>query len=70
VETEEGLKEVLDQAARTRTLFLGKGFLVIRLPKVSDPPPTIAGFDGPEIREYGNQQNVLLYMPHFESPPA
>jgi len=40
---------------------------VIRLPTVSDPPPTIEGFDGPEIRAYGNQQNLLLYMPHFES---
>jgi 16S rRNA (guanine966-N2)-methyltransferase len=68
VETEEGLKEVFDQAGRTRKLFLEKGFLVIRLPTVSDPPPTIEGFDGPEIRAYGNQQNLLLYMPHFESP--
>lgn len=67
VETEEGLKEVFDQAGRTRKLFLEKGFLVIRLPTVSDPPPTIEGFDGPEIRAYGNQQNLLLYMPHFES---
>ena len=68
VETEEGLKEVFDQAGRTRKLFLEKGFLLIRLPTVSDPPPTIEGFDGPEIRAYGNQQNLLLYMPHFESP--
>ena len=67
VETEEGLKEVFDQAGRTRKLFLENGFLVIRLPTVSDPPPTIEGFDGPEIRAYGNQQNLLLYMPHFES---
>ena len=67
VETDEGLKEVFDQAGRTRKLFLEKGFLVIRLPTVSDPPPTIEGFDGPEIRAYGNQQNLLLYMPHFES---
>ena len=67
VETEEGLKEVFDQAGRTRKLFLEKGFLVIRLPTVSDPPPAIEGFDGPEIRAYGNQQNLLLYMPHFES---
>ena len=67
VETEEGLKEVFDQAGRTRKLFLEKGFLVIRLPTVSDPPPTIEGFDGPEIRAYGNQQNLLLNMPHFES---
>ncbi len=67
VETEEGLKEVFDQAGRTRKLFLEKGFLLIRLPTVSDPLPTIEGFDGPEIRAYGNQQNLLLYMPHFES---
>jgi len=67
VETDEGLKEVFDQAGRTRKLFLEKGFLVIRLPTVSDPPPTIEGFDGPEIRAYGNQQNLLLYMPHLES---
>ena len=67
VETDEGLKEVFDQAGRTRKLFLEKGFLLIRLPTVSDPLPTIEGFDGPEIRAYGNQQNLLLYMPHFES---
>ncbi|MCE9618901.1 MAG: 16S rRNA (guanine(966)-N(2))-methyltransferase RsmD [Planctomycetes bacterium] len=67
VETEEGLRQVLEQAARTRKLFLAKGFLILRLPGVSNPPPAIAGFDGPEVRQYGAQQNLLLYMPHFEA---
>ncbi len=70
VETEEGLREVLEQAARTRKLFLAKGFLILRLPGVSDPPPAIAGFDGPEVRQYGAQQNLLLYMPRLESSPS
>ncbi len=63
VSGEEGLAAVLAQAARTRPLFKTKGFLVLRLPKVESPPPRIEGFDGPEVRHYGHQQHLLLYMP-------
>lgn len=67
--------------ARLRPLFGSSGFLALRLPEPRrGTAGVIAGFDGPEIHGYGDQQWVHLYAPtrvtggavtaDSESPPA
>ncbi|MEY3025353.1 MAG: rRNA ((966)-N(2))-methyltransferase RsmD [Planctomycetota bacterium] len=57
-------KLVLAQAARTRTLFGDKGFLVLRTPvDLEEPERSIPGFEGPESHRYKDDMWVYLYMP-------
>ena len=57
-------KLVLAQAARTRTLFADKGFLVLRTPvDLVEPERSIPGFVGPESHRYKDDMWVYLYMP-------
>ncbi|MFZ9915325.1 MAG: hypothetical protein ACO3IB_08340, partial [Phycisphaerales bacterium] len=65
-------KLVLDQAARTRSLFAPKGFLVLRTPvDLEGDERTLPGFKGPESHRYKDDMWVYLYMPDGgESEPA
>lgn len=65
--TTEGMARIAEQCARLRAVMAPKSFLVLRLPELpgEDGFP-IAGFSGPEIRSYGREQHVLLYMPRPE----
>lgn len=64
VRTPEGMAKVLDQCARLRPAMAQKSFLVLRLPDLpGEEGLPIPGFSGPEIRSYGREQHVLLYMP-------
>ena len=63
VRSEEGLGRVLSQAARCRERMKPRSFLVLRLPEIQGDGPSIPGFDGPEHRQYGAEQHVLLYCP-------
>jgi len=49
---------------RLRELFGDRGFLVLRLPSARrGAEGRIAGFDGPEVHGYGDQQWLHLYAP-------
>lgn len=49
---------------RLRALMGGRGFLALRLPEPRrGSEGRIAGFDGPEIHGYGDQQWIHLYAP-------
>ncbi|MBU3728285.1 MAG: methyltransferase [Phycisphaerales bacterium] len=62
--TPEGMARITEQCARLRAVMAPKSFLVLRLPDLpGDAGLAIAGFSGPEIRSYGREQHVLLYMP-------
>ncbi len=57
-------KLVLAQAARSRSLFAPKGFLVLRTPvDLEEDERTLPGFAGPEIHRYKDDMFVYLYMP-------
>ena len=57
-------KLVMAQAARTRTLFAPKGFLILRTPvDLDEPEKLIPGFIGPEVHQYKDDMFVYLYMP-------
>jgi 16S rRNA (guanine(966)-N(2))-methyltransferase RsmD len=57
-------KLVLAQAARTRSLFASKGFLILRTPvDLDQPEKTLPGFRGPEVHQYKDDMFVYLYMP-------
>jgi 16S rRNA (guanine966-N2)-methyltransferase len=65
--TPEGLARITEQCVRLRTVMAPKSFLVLRLPELPDESGLpIAGFSGPEIRSYGREQHVLMYMPSPE----
>ncbi len=50
--------------ARLRPLFADRGFLALRLPQPRrGAAGAIAGFTGPEIHGYGDQQWIHLYAP-------
>jgi 16S rRNA (guanine966-N2)-methyltransferase len=68
VRTPEGIDRVLAQARRCLPRMKPKSFLVLRLPEIEGDGPRIEGFDGPEHRQYGNEQHVLLYCPAKEKP--
>lgn len=54
---------------RLRPLFGEKGFLVIRRPEARrGEAGRIAGFDGPEVHGYGDQQWLHLHVPSKEIP--
>lgn len=62
--TPEGMARITEQCARLRAVMAPKSFLVLRLPDLpGDGGLPVAGFSGPEIRSYGREQHVLLYMP-------
>jgi 16S rRNA (guanine(966)-N(2))-methyltransferase RsmD len=62
--TPEGMSRIVEQCARLRAVMAPKSFLVLRLPDLpGDEGLPIAGFSGPEVRSYGREQHVLLYMP-------
>ena len=62
---------VLGQAARTRSLFADKGFLILRTPiDLVEPERTIPGFRGPESHRYKDDMWVYLYMPDASSDVA
>ena len=67
VRTPEGLERVLAQARRCRARMKPKSFLVLRLPEIEGAGPPIEGFVGPEHRQYGHEQHVMLYCPSKES---
>jgi len=67
VRSGEGLDRVLAQAARCRPRMKPRSFLVLRLPEIEGDGPVIPGFVGPEHRQYGSEQHVLLYAPKEES---
>ncbi len=70
VRTEEGLQRILNQAQRCLPKMKPSSFLILRLPEVSGNGPSLTGFDGPEHRQYGPEQHVLLYCPHKEGPAS
>lgn len=65
MQEEKSLARVLAAAARVREVMGEKGFLVLRRPvdPHSPPPPTLEGFVGPEVHDYGKGMQVLLYCP-------
>lgn len=70
VRTAEGLDRVLAQAARCRERMKPRSFLVLRLPEIEGDGPVIPGFAGPEHRQYGAEQHVLLYCPQAPEQAA
>ena len=68
VRTREGLDRVLTQATRCLGRMKPKSFLVLRLPEIEGEGPVIPGFVGPEHRQYGSEQHVLLYCPSAKEP--
>jgi 16S rRNA (guanine966-N2)-methyltransferase len=67
--TPEGMTRITEQCARLRAVMAPKAFLVLRLPDLpGEEDLPIAGFSGPEVRSYGREQHVLLYMPTPGSP--
>lgn len=68
VRTPDGLARVLERAVRVRGRMKPKSFLVLRLPEIEGDGPAIPGFQGPEHRQYGAEQHVLLYCPSPSEP--
>ncbi len=67
--TPEGMARITEQCVRLRAVMAPTSFLVLRLPDLpGDEGLPIAGFSGPEIRSYGREQHVLLYMPEPGTP--
>lgn len=64
-------KRVLDQISRCREVMGEKGFIVLRSPLgPREADFKIAGFDGPEVHDYGKRMQVLLYAPSQGRAPA
>ncbi|MFO0782382.1 MAG: RsmD family RNA methyltransferase [Phycisphaerales bacterium] len=62
-EQTSGRRRILEQAARLRSNFGAKGWLVLRLPYALPAEEAhLPGFSGPEVRSYG-EMHVHLYMP-------
>ncbi|MGA0419021.1 MAG: RsmD family RNA methyltransferase [Phycisphaerales bacterium] len=64
-EEDRSRARVIAAAAACRGLMGERGFLVLRRPvdRNSPPPPTLEGFDGPEVHDFGKGMQVLLYCP-------
>lgn len=66
-EQTSGRRRILEQAAATRSLFGAKGWLVVRLPyELTGEEAALAGFDGPEVRHYG-EMIVHFYAVHADA---
>lgn len=62
-EQASGKRKILEQCARIRGVMGDRGFLVLRLPfELAEGERSIAGFDGPEVRSFGDMY-VHLYAP-------
>jgi 16S rRNA (guanine(966)-N(2))-methyltransferase RsmD len=67
-EQASGKRKILEQCARLRGAMKDKGFLVLRLPYVlAEGERAIPGFDGPEVRSFGDM-HVHLYAPAAARP--
>jgi 16S rRNA (guanine966-N2)-methyltransferase len=62
--TDAGRQRVLDQIGRAAPLLAHDALVVLRTPiDAKQIPHTVPELDGPEIRESGRNQQVLLYAP-------
>ncbi|MEI6475163.1 MAG: 16S rRNA (guanine(966)-N(2))-methyltransferase RsmD [Planctomycetota bacterium] len=69
-EQSSGKRRILDQCARLRSAMGDRGWMVLRLPYVLEGDErTIVGFNGPEIRSFGDM-HVHLYSPAAGAVPA
>ncbi len=69
-EQSSGKRRILDQCARLRSAMGDRGWMVLRLPYVLEGDErTIVGFNGPEIRSFGDM-HVHLYSPGAGAVPA
>ncbi|MFO0963036.1 MAG: 16S rRNA (guanine(966)-N(2))-methyltransferase RsmD [Phycisphaerales bacterium] len=69
-EQASGKRRILEQCARLRSAMQDRGWLVLRLPNLLEPQEEkLAGFDGPEVRSFGDM-HVYLYTPAGGAPPA
>ena len=60
-EQASGRRRILEQCARLRGSMADRGWLVLRLPyELGESERSIAGFDGPEVRSFGDM-HVHLY---------
>jgi 16S rRNA (guanine(966)-N(2))-methyltransferase RsmD len=67
-EQSSGKRKILEQCARLRGSMKDRGFLLLRLPYVlAEGEREIPGFDGPEVRSFGDM-HVHLYAPRAEAP--
>lgn len=61
---EAGRTRVLEQIVRAREIMAEPGFVILRTPQRPEGPEwSLAGYDGPEVHEYGKSMFVLLYGP-------
>lgn len=69
-EQTSGRRRILDQCARLRGAMGDRGWMVVRLPYVLEGDErTIAGFNGPEVRSFGDM-HVHLYSPRAGAAAA
>ena len=62
-EQASGRRKILEQCARIRGVMADRGFLVLRLPfELAEGERSLPGFDGPEVRSFGDM-HVHLYAP-------
>jgi hypothetical protein len=54
-EQSSGRRKILEQCARIRGVMAERGWLLLRLPyELAPEERPLAGFDGPEIRSFGD----------------
>lgn len=65
----EGRARVLDHIRNLLPVLAQKSFVLLRTPEaVTSDEYAVAGYDGPEVRDYGSEQHVLLWAPHRDEP--
>jgi len=67
-EQASGKRKILEQCARLRAAMNDRGFLVLRLPyELAEGERSIPGFDGPEVRSFGDM-HVHLWSVRATEP--
>jgi 16S rRNA (guanine(966)-N(2))-methyltransferase RsmD len=69
-EQSSGKRRILEQCARLRGAMKDRGWLLLRLPyELAEGEREIPGFDGPEVRSFGDM-HVHLYAPRAGGAPV